>query len=207
MILVYTRSEAFRAHLERSVDQPMQFLPGLVASVALKEPSVTLIHGSDYPAEELIEFIRENRKSLGRIAVADDEPAINRMMAISQVQLEGYCNTYMAPAHYLQMFKLLAEGMSWFPPHLLSDVFSLVREQYSARDDERLLALLSPREREVAEHIAAGRANKEVAAACGITERTVKAHLTHIYSKLDLKDRVGLVLLLQGVSSQSASRQ
>lgn len=206
MIVVYSRSQAFRSHLERSVAQPVRFQEELIAAVALKASSVTLIHGSDYSADEVIEFIRENRKYLGRIAVADDEPAIDRMMAFSQIKLVGYCNTYMAPAHYAQMFNLLAEGMSWFPPYLLADVFSLAREQNSGRDNSRLLALLSPREREVAEHIAAGKANKEIAAACGITERTVKAHLTHIYSKLELKDRVGLVLLLQGANGQSASR-
>ena len=207
MILVYTRSQAFRTHLERSVGQSVQLQEDLVAALALKTSSVTLIHGSDYPLEQIIEFVEKNRKYLGRIAVADDEPAIDRMMAFSQIKLVGYCNTYMAPAHYEQMFNLLAEGMSWFPPHLLTDVFSLAREQGAGDDEGRLLALLSPREREVAEHIAAGKANKEIAAACGITERTVKAHLTNIYGKLELKDRVGLVLLLQGASGQSASRQ
>lgn len=46
------------------------------------------------------------------------------------------------------------------------------------------LMLLTPREREVLGYIAAGADNLKIAACLGITERTVKAHITSIYRKL-----------------------
>jgi two-component system, NarL family, nitrate/nitrite response regulator NarL len=52
---------------------------------------------------------------------------------------------------------------------------------------------LTPRELQVARMIAAGLPSKVVAARLAITEGTAKLHLHHIYEKLDLDGRVGLV--------------
>jgi DNA-binding CsgD family transcriptional regulator len=51
---------------------------------------------------------------------------------------------------------------------------------------------LTPREREVAAHIAAGRANREIAEALFISERTVEAHVTNILRKLAVPSRAGI---------------
>ena len=48
---------------------------------------------------------------------------------------------------------------------------------------------LTGRELEVLEQIVRGRSNKEIAAACGITEATVKSHINNILSKLGVSDR------------------
>lgn len=48
---------------------------------------------------------------------------------------------------------------------------------------------ITPRERSILELIAAGRANKEIAALLGIAEDTVKRHVSHILEKLDVHDR------------------
>lgn len=46
----------------------------------------------------------------------------------------------------------------------------------------------TPREKQVALLVVAGRLNKEVAADVGIAEGTVKIHLHRIYSKLNFKE-------------------
>jgi DNA-binding NarL/FixJ family response regulator len=53
-----------------------------------------------------------------------------------------------------------------------------------------LAAELTAREREVLEHVAQGRSNKEIAAALAIAENTVKNHLKNILEKLHLENRV-----------------
>jgi two-component system nitrate/nitrite response regulator NarL len=55
---------------------------------------------------------------------------------------------------------------------------------------------LSPREREVAQWAVAGARNKEIAWQLGISEGAVKLHLFHVYQKLRVSNRVGLVLAL-----------
>ena len=59
------------------------------------------------------------------------------------------------------------------------------------------LSELSSREREIADLIYQGLTNNEISEKTGITLRTVKAHTSSIYSKLNVKDRIGLVLLMK----------
>ena len=58
------------------------------------------------------------------------------------------------------------------------------------------LAELTRREREIAELIGNGESNKQIARTLMITERTVKAHLTEIFRKVGLADRLRLALLM-----------
>jgi DNA-binding NarL/FixJ family response regulator len=53
--------------------------------------------------------------------------------------------------------------------------------------------LLSQRELEVLELVAAGSTNREAAARLFISEATVKTHLLHIYAKLNVGDRAAAV--------------
>jgi DNA-binding NarL/FixJ family response regulator len=56
------------------------------------------------------------------------------------------------------------------------------------------LADLTQREREIATLIGIGESNKQIARRLTITERTVKAHLTEIFRKLGIGDRLRLAL-------------
>lgn len=57
---------------------------------------------------------------------------------------------------------------------------------------------LSPRELDVLGELVRGARNGEIAASLGISERTVKAHLTHIYQKLGVDSRAGAVATALG---------
>ena len=55
-------------------------------------------------------------------------------------------------------------------------------------------AVLSPRERQIASAVAEGMSNRDIAAALGITEQTVKNHLTAIFTKMKVTSRLQLAL-------------
>jgi DNA-binding CsgD family transcriptional regulator len=55
---------------------------------------------------------------------------------------------------------------------------------------------LTERERDVAELVARGRTNREVAAALFLSEKTVENHLSRVYAKLGLRSRAELVAAL-----------
>ena len=107
----------------------------------------------------------------------------------------------MADTHYDQLVRLMANGQSWFPPALMHDALSLARTALLSMPTSDPLEQLTKREREVALAVAAGLSNKLVAEQCGITERTVKAHMTQVFKKLEIKDRVALVIYLNRFES------
>jgi two-component system, NarL family, response regulator LiaR len=53
---------------------------------------------------------------------------------------------------------------------------------------------LTPRETEVLQHIARGMANKQIGSALGITEKTVKTHVSSIFGKLGVLSRTEAAL-------------
>jgi DNA-binding NarL/FixJ family response regulator len=57
---------------------------------------------------------------------------------------------------------------------------------------------LTPTEQRIAELVAAGNTNREVAATLVVAERTVESALTQIYRKLDVRSRTELARKLAG---------
>jgi DNA-binding NarL/FixJ family response regulator len=73
----------------------------------------------------------------------------------------------------------------------------VARIALQARASARPARPLSDRERDVLALVAGGLANKQIAARLGIAERTVKAHLTNIFSRLGVRDRTHAALWAQ----------
>ena len=70
------------------------------------------------------------------------------------------------------------------------------------------LATLTRRERDIVKRLADGATNKELAQDLDISERTVKGHLSNIFMKLGVPDRLKLVLYLnEGQRPQEAARK
>lgn len=59
-----------------------------------------------------------------------------------------------------------------------------------------LFSVLTPAERSIAERVAKGHSNKEVADELGVSEKTVKNHLTTVFQKLHCRNRTGLTYLV-----------
>jgi two-component system nitrate/nitrite response regulator NarL len=80
-----------------------------------------------------------------------------------------------------------AEGESVVSPEMTG---KLVREVRGGPGAALRPDTLSPREREILQHVAKGASNKEIARALALAESTVKIHVQHILRKLELSSRV-----------------
>jgi DNA-binding NarL/FixJ family response regulator len=126
--------------------------------------------------------------------VPDQRQAIENL----QQGASGYCHAYM-PASVLHEVKAVVEhGGLWLGPELLQRLITVSTALTHTRPQHisELLEKLSAREKEVALEAAKGLSNKQIARELDITERTVKAHLKHIFERLQVKDRLQLALLL-----------
>ena len=109
----------------------------------------------------------------------------------------GYGNAMMHESHLHSAFQALEEGKIWLHPDFISLMISQIRHQNSGKEKSlTLLDGLSKREKEVALMLGQGDTHQKIADTLDITVRTVKAHATAIYQKLDVKDRLALSILL-----------
>lgn len=87
-------------------------------------------------------------------------------------------------------------------PYLLAFEAQDASTERSASYQAEALDPLTSREREVLEHLLAGKSNQEIAGALSVTVNTVKTHAKNIYSKYDVHSRAELIsLLLKGRDS------
>ena len=88
----------------------------------------------------------------------------------------------------------VAAGQRAVPAELLQRALDL-----SMQGERRHpLDSLTPRERQIAEHVGRGMRNREIAAALAMSEGTVKVYLHTIYQKLGIENRTELALLAHG---------
>ncbi len=100
----------------------------------------------------------------------------------------GYLLKDVGSEDLVKAIKSAAQGESQVDPSVLNKVLTQFRqltEDGSDHADDKL----SPREKEVLQALTAGLSNKEIAKKLYITEKTVKAHFSSIYRKLNVTTR------------------
>ncbi|MGD0948874.1 MAG: response regulator transcription factor [Candidatus Binatia bacterium] len=86
----------------------------------------------------------------------------------------------------MDAIRTVVEGEVWMPPSLQAHIAANIR---GSREDA-----ITDREREIIREVALGLRNAEVARKLFISEVTVKRHLSNIFQKLGIRDRVELTL-------------
>jgi DNA-binding NarL/FixJ family response regulator len=89
----------------------------------------------------------------------------------------------------------VADGGAWLDPAVTGRVLAAYRSAAPPRAGRDAgLDSLTSREREVLALIGQGRTNGEIAAALVVSEGTVKTHINHVFTKLQLRDRASAVV-------------
>lgn len=114
--------------------------------------------------------------------------------------IRGCCHNDIEPKFMKQIVMAVQQGELWIRRSLTSRLIDELSKTTSKNKAYRatlgLLNKLTQREYDIAIRVGNGETNKQIAQSCAITERTVKAHLTEIFHKLGVSDRLNLALLL-----------
>jgi len=134
-----------------------------------------------------------------RVVACSDHPELAEMLQLMEAGVRGYGNSFMAADNLQQMLRVVEQGQVWLPPRLQQQAFELAYRALHQSPPNPSLSLdaLTERESEIARAVAEGLSNRLIAERFGITERTVKAHLSSIFRKLGVKDRMALALGLR----------
>jgi DNA-binding NarL/FixJ family response regulator len=125
---------------------------------------------------ETVQALREESKH-ARILIFSSFAKGEEIYRAMKAGAAGFVLKDMPLERLLEAIRVVHRGDHYMPPEI------------AVRVGERLLAQLSPREIDILHHLARGLSNKEIAAALGVVEGTVKIHITSIFNKLDVSDR------------------
>jgi two-component system, NarL family, nitrate/nitrite response regulator NarL len=166
-----------------------------------------LLHSSGITDLSIIRRIARKARIIVISSSSNDMEGIAGLKAGAR----GYCEREIAGPLLRKAVDRVCDGEIWAERRLiplLVEQCTLHPEQLSelpVRSDRRL-ALLTPREREIARLIGGGASNRDIATRLLVSEGTVKAHLTAIFRKLGFSDRLQLGLFLAKPSLKIRSR-
>lgn len=114
--------------------------------------------------------------------------------------VRGCCRSSSDPKFLRQVVEAVQQGELWIRRtltcRLIDELGKTTAKNRAYCTSLGLLSKLTQREYDIAVRVGNGESNKQIAKACAITERTVKAHLTEVFLKLGVTDRLNLALVL-----------
>ena len=140
------------------------------------------------------------RKDLWVVA-ASSNPGDDEGIAALDAGCVAYCHAFSDPTTLRRVQQAVRAGNVWIGQTLMNRLLKNTARLGTPTTDKtkNWQSDLTIREIEVAKLAANGASNLMIAAQCQITERTVKAHLSAVFEKLHVKDRLQLALKVHGI--------
>mgnify|MGYP001255932224 FL=1 len=187
----------------RPLDHWQRVLPGarlVEADAGLTELPATGLLWVSSDVSEWQSLVREGAAMGARVAVLSRLPEPVEMNRALASGARAYLPALSNERVFQQVADTVRAGGLWFPEDLLASLLRTVASTLNETPPpvQVDLSALTSREREVALRAAQGATNRHIAAALGITERTVKEHMGSVFKKLGVRDRMQLMLLVRG---------
>jgi DNA-binding NarL/FixJ family response regulator len=132
-----------------------------------------------------------------RVIMLSSSSEPSRIIAAIEAGARAWVRKDSSIEFLLGVLRGVARGETWLPPAETGNVLSLLLKQ---RDRERLLACLTPRERQVVTSLGEGASRNQIAEQLNLTANTVRTHVQNIMAKLDVHSTVELVALTRAWS-------
>ncbi len=149
------------------------------------------------------------------VAAQPDPPAVvvlttfdadELVLRALQAGAAGFLLKDTPPADIVRAIELVHAGDGMLSPTVTRRLIAMVAgdTDAGARADtaRELMATLSPREHDVALAVGRGHGNAEIAAALHLSVPTVKGHVSRLFEKLDVDNRVQIALLVQAAGER-----
>jgi DNA-binding NarL/FixJ family response regulator len=197
-----TLARATRAAESLAMVAAVTDLASLRANIEKSKPRLALIDmrlpGINAPKD----IIALQRLSLQmRVIILGVTECDEDELALFNYGVRGCCPIDSDEQHYQRVISAVLRGEVWIRRSLTARLLEQLSQRMlvatvNKRPTNDMLDDLTKREREIANLVADGESNKIIARKLDITERTVKAHLTEVFRKLGVTDRLKLAVLI-----------
>jgi len=160
-----------------------------ISGILSTAPDVVLldVHMPDGGGRAVLEQVRPRLPAVRFLALSVSDAAED-VIGVIRAGARGYVTKTISGPDLIDAVLRVADGDAVFSPRLAGfvlDAFAAI--PVGALDSE--LAQLTPREREVLQHVARGYTYREIAAALFISIKTVETHVSAVLRKLQLDNR------------------
>lgn len=162
--------------------------------LAFKTPSIVIVDfwlpkGAALP---LLNTFQSKFSQIPALVIsADDDPMI--LEKIQAIQVKGFILKQEDPKIFVTAVNALLNGESWFQQPRQPSLHTKKEMPISCEE-----LGLTIRQGEVLTMILDGQPNKRIAQELGVTEATVKEHITNIFERLDVRNRIEVISKLRG---------
>lgn len=196
--------------------------PGEGVAAVVLAPGGTigmLLHAQESPPSEELEMqsevdllcgiltqLRRRRPSLKIIVLVARPLGFQETQRVVRSGAKGYMSEDASEAEIKMALEVVLDGSIWAPRKVLASIIEAGTALQAMTPDEPAEEL-SAREQEVMELLMSGRSNREIAAALGIEQATVKAHLGRMLRKTRSRNRLEMTLRQMELMEAKARQQ
>jgi DNA-binding NarL/FixJ family response regulator len=173
------------------LEHGLEIISNLKPSIVLFDLNIT-----EQPCSLIIPQLLKAGETSRLIMVTGNTDAPNNQQAVEN-GVVGVVFKNQSPEVLIKAIEKVNDGEVWLERALIANVLSrLSRNNHSKKTnpEEDGISVLSEREREIVRLIGQGLKNKKISSQLCISETTVRHHLTSIYSKLGVSDRLELLV-------------
>lgn len=162
-----------------------------------KETPDILLLGLSTSQNEKVSVLKEltRRNPATRILVLLDQVSEPELLLMVRAGAKGCLPTYIPAATLKKAVRAVADGEYWVDRKTIGKLFNeFIQMLYPHKPTSSAVGLLTKREIEILKMLAQGFKNRDIAERLFISEKTVKTHLSNIFAKLKIKDRLQAAL-------------
>ncbi|QOY55684.1 response regulator transcription factor [Candidatus Sulfurimonas marisnigri] len=197
-IILFTNMSSIRKHWEKALVNSYQLLNiedfyeltdyldknSDSSIVMLDEMSVSNIQDA---------LLKLKSYKFANILLFNAVPEVHHASTLLGNGIKGYENSYIDKDNLLKMISSVESGNNWLFSNLTRYIINKYVQSHN-KNEPSFFSLLTERERDITLMIADGLSNKEIAQKQKIALSTVKGHISHIFEKAGVTDRVSLAL-------------
>ena len=192
-IVLYSDDISLLVHWEKSLKDKCTSVDNIEDLYSLQDCLIILNYSACTPdCKSVLGELSKNNKVL----LLDRTPNMQTARQVLSAGAKGYGNALMRSHFIVSAVETIKENMIWLYPEFTTMLIEEIPTKEQNLNIEKL-EMLSEREKEVALLLKDAKTYNEISELLSITPRTVKAHASHIYRKLAVKDRLALALLLK----------
>jgi DNA-binding NarL/FixJ family response regulator len=181
------------------IDSEFESLVDMLKVAEAQPPQLIVCHQTLFESEPSLNLAELcQRCSHSRVMVIGPSRPISIQIEALKDGARGYFNEDLPLDKFDEALQLILHGEVWVERYVISGLIDELTHKPTISDEQKqALETLSSKEGEVAKLVSHGATNKMIARQLSITERTVKAHLTSIFNKMGLKDRLSLAIFFR----------